>query len=546
LDGYLIVLIAILAWLGLLMVGQKLKFWEKIHCQMYGPFLMTKTRKGRDMIERVARRKSFWTVYGKISVIVTIGSMVALTAVLIWEAALVFELPPNSAVAPEMMLGLPGINPIIPLWYGILGIAVAIIIHEFAHGILSRVANIKVESLGLLFLIVPMGAFVEPNEEEIKKTTRQHRSRLFAAGPGTNMLAAFITFLIFIFIFAPAVKPVSPGAIVSETVSGSPAEEFGLSAWSEIISVNNATITKASELTNLSFAAPGDPVYVYYLYNGEWSSAQIPYGVVISSVTSGLPADEAGIEPGMIVASLNDTVINSLAEFTSVIQNSSHHDPINITVLKSGYDSVRGKDWFIPDGNITKVTLISKWDYYEQADPDNNQEAYKNISYLGVTSTVMGIYPSDSDLISKVYNNPFSGNLVISSFKLIAMPFLGASPVEGAMANLYEPTGSLAWMPNDVFWILTNSIYWIFWINLMLGLTNALPAVPLDGGYVFRDLLKGFFERVNLRRAGNEARKGKRPLSEATVDRYISAISLSLSLVVLFLILWQLIGPRVV
>lgn len=545
-DGYLIALIVLVAWFAILILGHKLKFWEKIHCQLYGPFLMTKTKKGRDLIERLARRKGFWTVYGKISVIVTIGSMVGLTAVLIWEATLVFNLPAGSAPSPEMMLGIPGLNPIIPLWYGILGLVVAIIIHEFAHGILSRTANIKVESLGLIFLVFPMGAFVEPNEEEIKKTTRQNRARLFAAGPGTNMLAAFICLMVFLFIFAPAVKPVSPGAIVNGVATGSPAEEFGISAWSEIISVNNVSIGGADDISNLSFVSPGEPVDLEILYNGEFSNIQLPGGVAIYSVTEGLPADLAGIEEGMIVAELNDRSVHNYTEFVSIITNSSHDSPVNITVLRYGYDATMGKNWFIEDDNITNISLISKWDYYERTDPGRNKEEYRNISYMGVGSSAFGVSPVDSDIVSSVYNNALSGDLVVSSFRLIAMPFLGASPVEGAMANLYEPTGALAALPNDVFWILTNSIYWVFWINLMLGLTNALPAVPLDGGYVFRDLLKGLFERINSKRAKIAALKGKKPYTEAEVDQYISFISLTLSFMVLFLIVWQLVGPRVV
>ncbi|HHO57275.1 MAG TPA: hypothetical protein ENJ70_01835 [Thermoplasmatales archaeon] len=32
-----------------------------------------------------------------------------------------------------------------------------------------------------------------------------------------------------------------------------------------------------------------------------------------------------------------------------------------------------------------------------------------------------------------------------------------------------------------------NLLYWIFWLNFAVGTFNALPAMPLDGGYIFRD-----------------------------------------------------------
>ena len=90
----------------------------------------------------------------------------------------------------------------------------------------------------------------------------------------------------------------------------------------------------------------------------------------------------------------------------------------------------------------------------------------------------------------------------------------------------------MAWLPDDVFWILTNSLYWIFWINLMLGLTNVLPAVPLDGGYIFKDGMDYMLTRLR-----KDSTKEQR-------DKTTGSVTLFLALLVLFLIMWQLIGPR--
>ena len=96
------------------------------------------------------------------------------------------------------MIGLPGLNPVIPLWYGILALVIAMVVHEFSHGILSRVADVKVKALGLLMFIFPVGAFVEPDEEEMKNMKKWERMRLYAAGPGSNMVIAIIfSFLFF-------------------------------------------------------------------------------------------------------------------------------------------------------------------------------------------------------------------------------------------------------------------------------------------------------------------------------------------------------------
>src|SRR5438309_10978520 len=119
--------------------------------------------------------------------------MAGTTILLIWEATLV-QTPAvrGNPPSPDLLLGLPGINPIIPLGYGILGLAVAIILHELSHGILSRVATVKIRSLGLIFLIFPIGAFVEPDEHELRALPRRERGRLYAVWPATNVLLAIL------------------------------------------------------------------------------------------------------------------------------------------------------------------------------------------------------------------------------------------------------------------------------------------------------------------------------------------------------------------
>ena len=67
----------------------------------------------------------------------------------------------------------------------------------------------------------------------------------------------------------------------------------------------------------------------------------------------------------------------------------------------------------------------------------------------------------------------------------------------------------------------------------MIGLTNALPAVPLDGGHIFKDGLDGIVAKI------------RKSLDEKERERFVRAISLSIAFLVLFLFLWQLIGPRI-
>ena len=121
--------------------------------------------------------------------------------------------------------------------------------------------------------------------------------------------------------------------------------------------------------------------------------------------------------------------------------------------------------------------------------------------------------------------------LSVSCFYIV-LHFLCLLPLDGFYRDIFVPGGAFAGWDGNVFWVTANCVYWIFWINLMLGMTNALPAVPLDGGYLFRDWIDSVVRRI------------KKGISEEDRERYVSSITYMFIMLVVFLIAWQLIGPR--
>src|SRR2546422_10311283 len=83
-----------------------------------GPFLMVKTRRGRDFIDRSARFRRAWRVFGDLSIVLVGLTMVGITALLVWEAVLIRNIPPERAPGPELLPGGPGVDPIIPVGDG--------------------------------------------------------------------------------------------------------------------------------------------------------------------------------------------------------------------------------------------------------------------------------------------------------------------------------------------------------------------------------------------------------------------------------------------
>src|SRR5439155_793537 len=110
------------------------------------------------------------------------------------------------------------------------------------HGILSRVANIKIRSLGLIFLIFPIGAFVEPDEDELRALPRRERGRLYAVGPATNVLLAVLFAMLFSTLILTAVAPVHDGVGIVGFPTNSPAGLAGMQANTVITSVNNTPV----------------------------------------------------------------------------------------------------------------------------------------------------------------------------------------------------------------------------------------------------------------------------------------------------------------
>ena len=498
---------------------------------LMGPAVMWRTNKGKELVEKLSSYKRFWDFYGRACLWICAGAMFTIMILLLWEATLVSKI--DKAPSPELILGIPGINPIIPVGYGILALVVGIAVHEIAHGIMTRNGGMRVLSLGLLFLVFPVGAFVEPDEKQIQATTRSKRSKVFAAGPATNIIVAMILLVMFSSLMMSSLEPVHEGALATGVVDGSPLEVAGVRPNSLIVSVGGTAITSMVDLDNRAAPDPGATVTVEYYYKGDLRSVSgVADGLVVAYVAEEFAAYETGMRTGMVLASLNDTPIVNLDALTAAMGQARAGQTVNVTVMSlSGSSSS-----FEVDENITTVTLSDKWDYYDKYNPDSNKDSYRGVAYLGGGFLNLGVDAAEVTLYSDVLAHPFKDDKTVDDFsmswlRLIALPFMDLAPVRSPITDLYTPGGSLDWMPDTAFWLIVNSIYWIFWINLMVGLTNVLPMIPLDGGYIFKDAFDYLLTKV-----------AKRSPKEK-IDSWAGSFVTLLSLFVFGLILWQLVGP---
>jgi hypothetical protein len=145
-------------------------------------------------------------------------------------------------IGPGSYLLLPGINPILPILYGWLAIICAIAVHEGAHGIIARNRGLKVNSSGLLFfLVIPIGAFVDVDEEQIAKAKHRDSLRVMAAGVAGNIVTAVVC-LLAVLLIVNGLTPVVDGVYISGVTEGMPAEAAGLLPADVFVSIDNMPI----------------------------------------------------------------------------------------------------------------------------------------------------------------------------------------------------------------------------------------------------------------------------------------------------------------
>ena len=435
---------------------------------------MVRTDKGQKTLEKISKPRKFWRIYGEISLWVCWGAMfiVAIGIILAIVAALFFG-PADPRPVSELV-AIPGLSPIIPLGYGVFAFVICLVIHEFGHGIQARAHGMNVRNFGLLMMgPLPLGAFAEPEYSEIIKSPRRERQRMFAAGPATNIFAAFILVI----------------------VLGQVAAQF----------------------------AAADP------------------GVHTNQIVVDSGADEAGLEAWDVIISINDTEIVNADDFADVMEDLSAGQIVPMEVIR--YET--GKT------EILEVNLTDKYDYYidmgYEEDTLDAMGVEKGDAFLGVNNPSGGT--AGVDRLAGWAHPDFESNALgylitvpINTVQILFTPFeyqgVAIHPAEEEMLDSGD-----GWLASslglDGLMILINLLFWLIWVNILLGLTNLFPMIPFDGGHLFKDIVHGTMSGV--RNIGKKTGLYKlHPLWVEHVTRKASTLS---SLLLLLIMGILIIGP---
>lgn len=191
---YLIMLILLIIYIPIYLWVYK--FPEKamrFHLVKYGPCIMIKTHIGMKTINFISRYKRTLLFFGLFSRLISAILFLFVIYLMIIAVIMIPSRLGTHSMGIEYTLVIPGLNPILPIGYSIIALILAMIVHELGHGVQARANDARVNSTGLLYAIVPIGAFVEPNEEDMQKKSRRAQVDVYTAGIAVNTIVSVIS-----------------------------------------------------------------------------------------------------------------------------------------------------------------------------------------------------------------------------------------------------------------------------------------------------------------------------------------------------------------
>jgi len=251
------------------------------HVEFKFPLLLVKTRKGRGLMDKLSRSKitpAISSFYLYIMPVIA-AAMIYLALFAIFR----YITSPGLSqfvrgLGPQANILLPGINPYLPIVYGWIALWIGLIVHEGSHGVIARHQGFTVKDSGLIFfLFIPIGAFVELDEEELKKASPSSAGRILAAGAGSNFAVAVLA-LILMLLIVSSYTPIatSQGLGVLSVEANSPSYNAGLSAGDILISLNSTNFNTISQLSEfMAKTHPGEILIMQYEHLNHIYTSQV-------------------------------------------------------------------------------------------------------------------------------------------------------------------------------------------------------------------------------------------------------------------------------
>ncbi len=392
----IILLVIIYAVIAYYIHSRKL-FQDQV--MFYGPIMAIKTSRV-SFFDRFTTIRTVFRIYGTFGVLMVALVSVFITAMLVLSVryTIIVQPEPIGIYKPQNILLLPGINEYVPSTLAVwLAFVLTIAIHEFGHGILCRVEKIKVKGMGVLLAVIPIGFFVEPDEEELEKTKGMPKARMFGAGIANNLVLGFSCFVLLILCIGFAVPITAP---------------------------------------------------------------------VIHGIYKDYPAYQAGVPQGSVVKAVNGISVNTRDDIATILNTTKPGDTVVL--------------------HIEKDDVVSDYDFALATWP---QEFTRSSGFMGVQYyDGASIKQSIGTMIS-----PFG----VLQFLIIPFDSTGNAQYLRILA-FDSPDEQYYKVPFAEYWSIIHLLFWCSWININVGIFNAIPMIPLDGGYILKEGVDRLLDRRGL------------------------------------------------
>ncbi|NLZ30366.1 MAG: PDZ domain-containing protein [Methanomicrobiales archaeon] len=373
----------------------------------FGPIMAIKTERVGffDWFQKFRKPLRAYATLGVIMV-VGVSAFMTLALLLAVPQLLVHTPEPTGIYDPRNILAIPGVNQAIPITAAVfIGLLLTIVIHEFGHAILARVEDMRVRSMGILIAVIPIGAFVEPDEADIDAARGMPKIRMLGAGITNNIVAGLIC--------------------------------FGL----------------------------------MFLLMGMATPLAVP---LVQGVYKDFPAADAGLQGYSVITGIDGIPVTSQEEISAIMDGTRPGEMVTLTAEKDGVEG-------------TYTLTLAEWPEVLDGDRD---------------SGFMGVYYYSATAVKEHLGN-------VADLGLLAPLYLTIAPIDAFIQGntqqlailLTDTPEQVAWQePFPFFWGAVHLAFWLGWFNLLVGMFNAIPIVPLDGGYIMKEGVERFFERLGWSR----------------------------------------------
>ena len=241
--------------------------WRRKHWDLESKILILyRTKWGLKLIEKIAQRYREWVkLLGYIGIGAGYVGLIGISYILIKN---LIDLLVKPQAVSGMSLVLPGVNVpgmgVLPFWYWLIAIFIIAIVHEFSHGIVARAHNLPLKSTGFVFLGPIIGAFVEPDEKKMEKSSDVAQYSVLAAGSFSNIILALLAGLLLSLTLVPAYNYMTEPAGVSFAKYFGPefpAAKAGIPEGTVMTGVNGQTLKEYADFEKaMRNSKPGETI----------------------------------------------------------------------------------------------------------------------------------------------------------------------------------------------------------------------------------------------------------------------------------------------